>query len=98
MTTTKFGYNARPGANHHWPDDSDHQHWVFTFDNNRGAEVASDRGEPDLWWLQPLVDGSPDPRHDGSRGHDDEDVANLLDKIRRWEPYAGPEPKVPDDV
>lgn len=89
MTTHPFDFpaDARRGANHQYPEGSEHEHYVFTFDNGYGAEVASDRDDPDFWHVQPLVDGSPDPRHDGARGLDSEDVSLTLLRISRWEPY-----------
>lgn len=101
MTTHPFDFpaDARHGGNHHYPEGSEHEHYVFTFDNGRGAEVATDRDDADFWWLQPLVDGSPDPRHDGTQGLDTEDVAVNLRKIADWEPYIAAEPRaVHDDV
>jgi hypothetical protein len=90
---------ARQGGNHHYPEGSDHQHWVFTFDNNRGAEVATDRDEPDRWWVSVLRDGYPDPDQPTPRGLTDWEVEELLITVREMPAFDAPSSEsVPDDV
>lgn len=91
-------YDARPGANHRWPPGSEHAHWLFFFGNNRGAEVATDRDDPDRWWVQPLRDGAIDPQGVEVRGLDADDVVDLLDEIAALPLFDPPPPRLPDDA
>lgn len=93
------GFEARrPGANHHWPPGSDHEHWLLPFPNNRGAEVATDRDNHDRWHVQPLRDGYPDPDYEAIRDLTDPQVVELLDTIAALPPFEAAVAPVADDA
>lgn len=89
---------ARTGGNHQYPEGSEHEHWVFTFDNNRGVEIATDRADADFWWVCALRDGYPDPDRSAPSGLSDVEVEEFLNEIRGLPAFEGAEPGVPDDV